>query len=317
MRRIIEPLQEFGVKFLTKRNTLPLIIQGSKFIRPINYLENRGSAQCKSAVMIAGLMAPGVTKLKCKPSRDHTELFFRNVLKIPLKIVKTKKFDYISVKGNCQFKSFKYNIPGDVSSASFFIVLTLLSKNSKIVITNINLNPTRTGMIKILNLMGAKIRFKNVKTYKGEKIGDIIVTSKNNLKGIKCPAKFNSSAIDEILLLFLVSSVSKGVSIYRDLGELNKKESKRYDWGIKILKMIGVKTKKMRNFGLKIYGNPNLNLTKNYTIKSYLKDHRIFMLSVIAALTLGGKWKISDSDSIDSSFPNFKEIIKNVGGKLN
>ena len=117
--------------------------------------------------MLASLKSPGITKIKAKKSRNHTELLFKN-LKIPIKIIKTKTFDYFEVKGETNFNSFEYNVPGDISSSSFFIVLTLLSKNSKLVVKNVNINNTRTGIIKILNMMNAKIKFKNKKFYKGE-----------------------------------------------------------------------------------------------------------------------------------------------------
>ena len=317
MKRIIDPLKEFGATFKTKNNTLPIFVKGSNFLRPINYHEYRGSAQCKSAVMLAALFAPGITNLKCRKSRNHTELFFKNIIKANTKIKKNKKYDFIEIEGRKNFGGFTYNIPGDFSSAAFFIVLTLLTKNSSIVLKNININPSRTGMVSILNLMGAKISFYNKKKYKGEIVGDIYVKNIKKLKGIKCPIKFNTSAIDEMLLLFLVSAISKGTSTYKNLEELNKKESKRLDWGIKILKMIGIKTKKISNHGIKIYGNPNLKLKKTYRIKSYLKDHRVYMVSVIAALTLGGKWIINDPDSIKSSFPLFNKLIKKLGGKIN
>ena len=126
-----------------------------------------------------------------------------------------------------------------------------------------------------------------------------------------------SSAIDEMLLLFLVSAVSKGISIYKGLEELNKKESRRLELGIKILKMIGIKVKKISNHGIKIYGNPKIKLKKKYLIKSYLKDHRIYMLCTIAGLSLGGEWLIKDPDSIKSSFPTFNKLIKKLGGKIN
>ena len=316
MRRIVDPLKEFGAIFKIKKNTLPLLIKGSKFIRPINYNELRGSAQCKSAVMLAALFAPGKTNLKCVKSRDHTEHFFKNVIKVPIKIKKNKKFDIIQIKGKKNFKGFSYYVPGDISSAAFLIVLTILNRKSSLLIKNININPTRVGMVKILNLMGSKITFHNKKKYNGELVGDIYVKSVKKLKAINCPRKFNSSAIDEMLLLFLVSSVSKGTSTFRGLEELNKKESKRLDWGIKILKMMGIKTKKISNHGIRIYGNPNLKLNKIYRIKSYLKDHRIYMLSVIAALTLGGKWVINDPDSIKSSFPTFNKLVMKLGAKI-
>ena len=311
MGRIVEPLQKFGVKFPNNKKTLPIHIKGSKFLKPIIYDEFRGSAQCKSAVMIAALNAEGKTKLRCVPSRNHSELMFKNVLKIPIKIKKNKNFDIIELTGGNNFKSFNYNIPGDISSASFFIVLTLLSKNSNLLIKNINI----TIMINSSKfIIMANIKFKNLKIYRGEKVADIFVTNIRKLKSIKLDSKFNSSAIDEFLLIFLVASVSKGVSEFKNLQELNKKESKRLDWGFKILTLMGVKTKKMSNHGIKIWGNPDLKLYKNYEIKNYLKDHRVFMVSVIAALSFGGKWKIHDKDSIKTSFPTFLKIIKKLGG---
>ena len=315
MKRIIEPLQKFGATFKKNNGKLPLFIKGSNFLKPINYTELRGSAQCKSTVMLAALLTPGTTKLKCLPSRNHTELLFK-YLNIPTKIKKIKNFDLIEVKGKKKYKSFNYNIPGDISSASFFIVLTLLSKNSKLKIKNININPSRTGIITILNSMGAKILFLKKKKYKGEINADILIKSQKNLKAINVPKKINSTAIDEFLLLFLVAAVSKGISTFHGLEELNKKESKRLDWGFKILNMLGIKTKKIPNYGIKIYGNPKLKLNKKYEIKNFLKDHRIFMLSVIAATTLGGNWKIHNPESINTSFPNFNSLIKKLGAKF-
>ena len=206
-------------------------------------------------------------------------------------------------------QSYNLNIPGDISSAAFFIVLTLLTKNSQLTLKNINLNPTRLGILKILKKMGANIKTKNKKIQEGEEFGDIIVKSTNSLKSINCPSSFNSSAIDEFLIIFLVAAKSKGISYFKNLSELNKKESPRLKLGSKILNMIGVKTKVTEN-SIKIYGNPNLNLSKDYEIKNYLKDHRIMAMCTIAALTLGGKWKIYDPKSIKTSFPSFAQILK-------
>ena len=119
-----------------------------------------------------------------------------------------------------------------------------------------------------------------------------------------------------MLLLFIVASVSKGVSRFKNLGELNKKESKRLNWGFKILKMIGIKTKKLKNNGIEILGKPDNKLHGKFEIRNYLKDHRIFMLSMVIALTLGGKWKIHDKESIKTSFPHFLKTIKKLGAKF-
>ena len=311
MNRIIVPLKKFGVTFKeNKKGKLPIFIKGSNSLNPINYEELKGSAQCKSAVMLAAIHAKGTTKLKCKPSRDHTELLYK-YLKIPIKIKKTKKFDYIEVVGQKQFKSFSYKIPGDISSASFLLALTILTKNSELIIKDINVNPTRTGIISILNLMGAKIILLNKKKYKGEIIADIFVKSVIKLTPINCPSKFNSAAIDEMLLIFLIAAKANGVSYFENLSELNQKESPRLKWGSKILNMMGIKTK-LTNHSIKIYGNPYLEIKKIIKIKRYLKDHRIFMMSTIAALTCGGKWEIHDPESIKTSFPSFLQLIKKI-----
>ena len=317
MLRIINPLQMMGARFKSKNGKLPIIIQGSKKLIPIRYHEKLGSAQCKSAIMLAALKISGKTFLKCLPSRNHTELMFKNVLNLPIKLKKLKNHDLIEINGLNNFKSFNYRIPGDISSASFFIVLTLLLNKSSLTIKKVNINPSRIGIIKILRMMGAKIKFKNKRIYKGEPTADIFIISKNKLRSINLNSKLNSSAIDEFLLIFLVAAKCKGVSTFTDLGELNKKESKRLDWGYKILKKIGVKVKKIENNGLKIWGNPGLNIDKEIVIKEYLKDHRVFMVSVIAALSLGGRWKIYDPESIKTSFPNFLDIVKKLGGKIN
>ena len=313
--RVTEPLKEFGANIKATNNSLPIEISGSEFLRPINYVEKRGSAQCKSTVMLAALNTPGKTVIKAKKSRNHTELFFK-FLKIPIKIKEYKTYDKIELKGQNQFNSFNYEVPGDISSSAFFIVLTILSKKSEITIKNVNINKSRTGIITILKMMNCKIFFKNIKNYNGEKIADIDVKSCENIKSVRCPPKLNSSAIDEFLVIFLVAAKAKGVSSFKNLDELNKKESPRLDLAIKILKMIGIKVIRYKN-NVNIYGNPKLELKGNYIIKDFMKDHRIAMSSIIAALVYGGSWKINDIESIKTSFPNFIKLIKNMGAKIN
>ncbi len=313
--RVIDPLKKFGATFYPKaKNKLPIFIKGSESLRAINFSENKGSAQVKSSVMFASLNVSNETTIKAKKSRNHTENFFK-YLKIPISIKNYKKKDHIKISGNKNYKSFNYNVPGDISSSAFFIVLTILSKNSKLLIKNININPTRIGVVKILNMMGAKIIFKNIKEYKGEKIANIYVESTNSLKAIKCPTELNSSSIDEFLIIFLVAAKAKGISYFKDLSELNQKESPRLIWGSKILNMMNIKTELTKD-SIKIHGQPNLNITKPILIKNYLKDHRVFMMSTIAALTFGGQWCIHDKDSIKTSFPSFLNLIKKLGGRI-
>ena len=309
--RVTVPLEKFGAKFYYKiKNKLPLSILGSQSAKGIKYLEDKGSAQCKSSVMFAALNASGTTSIKAKKSRNHSELLFKH-LKIPIKIKKNKKYDFIDVKKPKKIKAFNYQIPGDISSSAFFMVLTTLANNSRILIKDVNINPSRTGVITILKKMGAKIILKNQRSYRGEKVSNILIESSNNLKAINCPSELNSSAIDEFLVIFLVAAKAKGISYFKDLSELNKKESPRLNWGSKILNMMGVKTELTKD-SIKIYGQPNLKITKQITIKNYLKDHRVFMMSTIAALTCGGEWKIHNQDSINTSFPSFLKILKNL-----
>ena len=307
-RRVSKPLSKFGASFQLKNNyNLPLTIKGSKKLKPIRFFENKGSAQCKSSVIFAGIKTEGKTIITAKKSRNHTEILLK-YLKLPIKIKNNKNLDIIEINKVNKIKSLNYKIPSDISSASFFIALAALSEKSKLIIKNINVNPTRTGIIEILKKMGVKILFLNKKIYKGEPIADILVSSPQSLRSINCPSKFNSNAIDEFLVIFLIAAKAKGVSLFKNLQELNKKESPRLKWGSKILKMMGVKVITTKN-SIKIFGNPQLKINKKIVIQNYLKDHRVFMTSVIAALSFGGSWHIHDKDSIKTSFPSFLKII--------
>ena len=308
--RVIRPLKKFGAKFKSNNGKLPIIIEGITNPKPIKFQELKGSAQCKSAVMLAALNTNGQTNIKAKKSRNHTELLFRN-LKIPIQIRKNTHFDFINIKGKKNIKPFNYKVPSDISSSAFFIALTILSKNSKLKIKNVNINPSRTGILKILKLMGVNVVCKNIAIYRGEKIADIYIKSSKHIKPISCPSNLNSSAIDEFLILFLIAAKANGISHFKDLSELNQKESPRLKWGSKILSMMGIKNI-VTDSSIKIYGNPNLQINKKIIIKNYLKDHRVFMTSVIAALTFGGEWIIHDKDSIKTSFPSFLKIINKI-----
>jgi 3-phosphoshikimate 1-carboxyvinyltransferase len=308
--RIAEPLRKFGADIKLTNKGLPLTIHGIENPKPIKYLENKGSAQCKSSVILAGLKTVGKTFIKAKKSRNHTELLCE-YLNLPIKVKKKKKYDLIEVEKIKKIKPLNYNIPSDISSAAFFIVLTALSNNSKLIIRNVNINPSRVGIITILKKMGVNIKFKNKKNYKGELIADISISSTKKIKAINCPPKLNSGAIDEFLIIFLVAAKASGVSYFRDIGELNQKESPRLKWGAKILNKMGIKTITTKD-SIKIFGNPNLSINKKIVIKDYLKDHRVFMTSVIAASVFGGTWNIHDKDSIKTSFPKFIKIIENL-----
>ena len=313
--RVTKPLKKFGANFKTNSGRLPITIFGTDNPKPIKYFEKKGSAQVKSSLMLAALNTSGLTKIKAKKSRDHTERMFK-YLKLPVKIKKEKNYDQISIYGKKIVKPLNYKIPSDISSSSFFIVLTVLSNNSKINIKNVNINPSRTGILKILKMMGAKIRLKNQKIYKGEKISDIYVEGGKILKPINCPPNLNSSSIDEFLLIFLLAAKANGISYFKKLSELNQKESPRLVWGSKILNRMGIKNITTKD-SIKIFGDPDCSIDKKIIIKNFLKDHRVFMTSVVAALTFGGSWKIFDKVSIKTSFPSFLAKVKSLGAEIN
>ena len=310
-KRISDPLSKFGAKFkLNNNKNLPLTVRGTSDLCSIKYFENKGSAQCKSSVIFGGMRSNGTTYIKAKKSRNHTELLCK-YLKLPVIIKKKRNYDEIKITKVKSIKPLNYYIPSDMSSSAFFIVLTVLLSKSELTIKNVNVNPSRIGVITILRKMGIKIILKNLKTYKGEKVSDIFVKSPKIIKPINCPSKLNSGAIDEFLIIFLVAAKAHGVSYFKNLSELNQKESPRLKWGAYILNQIGIKTITTRD-SIKIYGNPKLNFKKKVIIKNYLKDHRVFMTSVIAALTFGGNWKIYNKESIKTSFPNFLKIINKL-----
>ena len=310
-KRVTDPLSKFGASFkLNKKKSLPLTIQGSSKLIPIKFYEKRGSAQCKSSVIFGAMRTNGTTIINAKKSRNHTELLCK-YLNLPIKVKRKKNYDQIKINKVKNIKPLNYNIPSDISSSAFFIVLTALSNNSELTIKNVNINPSRTGVISILKKMGVIIIFKNKRIYKGEKIADIKIKSPKNLKSINCPSKFNSKAIDEFLIIFLVAAKAKGISYFKDLAELDQKESPRLKWGKNILDQMGIKTILTKD-SIKIFGNPYLSINKKIIIKNYLKDHRVFMTSVIAALSFGGKWVIHDKDSIKTSFPSFLRTIKEL-----
>ena len=310
-KRVSSPLSKFGAIFkLNKNKNLPLVIRGSSNLKPIKYYEKLGSAQCKSAIIFGAMRTEGRTIIKANKSRNHTELLCK-YLKLPITVNNKKNYDNIVVNKVKKINPINYNIPSDISSSAFFIALTALTENSEITIKNVNINPSRIGVITIFKRMGIKIIFQNQRFYKNEKIADIFVKSPKKLKSINCPSYLNSGAIDEFLIIFLVAAKCNGISYFKDLSELNQKESPRLKLGSKILNLMGVKTITTKN-SIKIFGKPNLKINKKIEIKDFMKDHRIFMTSVIAALSFGSQWIIHDKNSINTSFPEFLNIIKKL-----
>ncbi len=318
MSRIIEPLKKFGMYFSPKnKKKLPLKITGSEMPIPITHDHKSGSSQVKSCLMNASILTPGISLIKeYKKSRNHHEIMLKYA-GADINIKKIKKYNCIFIRGQKNFRGFNLKIGGDISSAAFLIGLTLATDNSKIIVKNLNINPTRTGIITIFKKMNANIKIKNTKTVCGEKIGDLIVES-SNLKNINCPKYLVPYAIDEFPIILLLAGISSGVATIKNIGELNKKESPRLNIMNKILNQIGVKTI-IKKDSIKIFGNPNLKkgeLKGKYKISSYMKDHRITMVSCIAALVLGGSWNIKNAESVTTSFPSFYKLISKIGGKF-
>jgi len=311
MKRIIDPLTKIGCNFYPKnKTTLPLTIEGTSMPLAQKHFEKIGSAQVKSAILLAALNTPGTTWLEVeKNSRDHTENLLSKI-KADINIKKKKKGHLISLKGQKNLFGFNLQIPGDPSSAAPFIILTLLTDNSKLLIKNINCNPTRIGFVKILKKMNANIKVVNLKKKAGELIGNLIIKS-SSLKSIKCPKTLVPSAIDELPLLFIAASLLKGVSKFYGIGELRHKESDRIK-GIELgLNQIGIKTKSTVN-SLTIFGNPNIKISKTLII-SPEKDHRIAMAFFCLGQLLNGRVRINNFQTVNTSFTKFLSTMKKIG----
>ena len=216
------------------------------------------------------------------------------------------------MRGQKNLSSFNLNIPGDPSSAAPFIALTLLTPKSKLLIKNVNCNPTRIGFIKILKRMNANIKIKNLKKKSGELIGDIFIKS-SSLKPIHCPKILVPSSIDEFPLLFIIASVVKGVSKFSGIGELRHKESDRIK-SIEVgLKQLGIKTKSEKD-SLKIFGNPEIKVKKKLIIFPK-DDHRIAMSFFCLGQLIGGNIKINNFETVNTSFNKFLSIMKKIGAE--
>tara|TARA_Y100000590_G_scaffold432571_1_gene548723 strand:+ start:3465 stop:4814 length:1350 start_codon:yes stop_codon:yes gene_type:complete len=314
MKRVIEPLSKIGCSFSPKfKTTLPLTVEGTSMPLAQKHQEKIGSAQVKSAILLAALNTPGITEIEEKKlSRNHTENLLKNI-NADIKIKKQKKINLISLKGQKNLSNFNIEIPGDPSSAAPFIVLTLLTNDSSLLIKNVNCNPTRLGFIQILKKMNANIKIKNLKKKSGELVGNILVKS-SSLKPINCPKNLVPLAIDEFPLLFVVAGVIKGVSRFNGIEELRHKESdriKNMEYG---LNLIGIKTKSKINT-IKIFGNPNAQFKKMLKI-SPKNDHRIAMSFFCLGQLLNGKIEINNFETVNTSFSKFLFIMKKIGAKF-
>ena len=312
MKKLIEIMNEFGAEFFPKNKfNFPLKLVASEMPVGINYTSGV-SAQVKSAVILAGLNSFGDTIIfESRKSRDHTEnMLKQNVGSI--KIRKAKK-NIINVYGKKQLKNFNIRVPGDPSSAAFFSALTLLSNNSKLVIKNVQLNPTRTGFYDILRKSGAKIYFSKVKIINGEKIGNIFIKS-SKIKALKASSDYYVKSTDEYPILFVIAALTPGVSEFSGVEDLANKESNRILEIKKILKQIKVKLK-FSGGKVQIYGKKFQKIKYSITIPN-LGDHRICMSALVLSQLTGCKIYIKNFETVNTSSPSFLKLIKKLGGKF-
>ncbi len=312
MKKLIDLMSKFGATFLPRNKTkFPLNIISTEMPIGINYSAGV-SAQLKSAVILAGLNSFGVTTIyEKKKSRDHTE----NMLLDNNKVIKIKKREtkVIKVFGKKKLKSFNIDVPGDPSSAAFFTALTLLSKNSSLVIKKVGLNSRRIGFYELLKKSGAKIKFKNVKKRKNEILGDIHVRS-SIIKPIKAGKEYYVKSTDEYPILFVIAALTSGVSKFNGISDLVNKESNRLIEMQKVLKQANIKSVISRD-EIKIFGKNTINEKKKIKVPN-LGDHRICMSALIFSLLTGIKAEIKNFETVYTSAPSFLKLVNFLGGKF-
>ena len=313
MKKLIDLMSAFGASFTPKTKiNFPLKIVSSKMPIGINYKAGV-SAQLKSAVIFAGLNSYGETKItENEKSRDHTE----NMLLGNTKVIQIKKGEekVIKIDGKNQLNPININVPGDPSSAAFFVALTLLNKNSSLVIKDVGLNKTRIGFYEILKKQKAKIKYKNLRKVNNEYRGDIIVES-CSIRPILAGKSFYVNSTDEYPILFVMASLIKGTSVFKGIGDLANKESNRIVEMQKILRQVGIKSKYYKNT-LKIFGKGMIDAKNKKIHVPNLGDHRICMSSFVLAVLTGANLHIKNFETVNTSSPSFLKIVKSLGVKF-
>ena len=310
MARVINLLREFGANALPEnKNTMPFKFLGSYVGLQNDQKLTVPSAQLKSAWCLAALNTKGISTLEERfETRDHTEIMLK-YLNANIKVKKSKNKKIISIFGKTPINAKDISVPGDISSAAFMIILALISKNSKVTIKNVLLNPTRTGILDVLKKMKAKIKIKNKKTICGELVGDIEARS-SNLKATTVPEKMAPRLIDEYPILFIAACFAKGTSKFNGIEELRVKESDRIKSMEDGLKPLGIKISSTKS-SVKITGSNSFKL--NQKIKIDAKgDHRIAMSFYVLSQVLNKPFKIKDFNYVKTSFPSFTKTINKL-----
>ena len=315
MLRIIEPMKKIGAFFYPEgKKMLPIIIEGTSMPLAQTHVENLGSSQLKSCILLASLNTAGTSTIREKKiSRNHSEILLKEI-SANIKIKRSGRENIITLKGQKDLYAFNYTVSSDPSSAAFFIALTLLTSGSKLVIHNVLCNPTRIGFIKVLKeKMNANIKINNLRKISGEIVGSIWCKS-SKLKSINI-SKNIGTLIDELPILFIIAALTKGISKFSHVGDLKNKESDRIFESKKILTQAGIKCKCTKD-SITIYGNNELAARNKSVLVKTKGDHRICMSSAILSIATGIKTKIKNFETVDTSFPGFVPLIRKLGGKI-
>ena len=308
MKRVIEPLSKMGSQFFGRQggSLAPITVIGNQNLRPVTYRTPVASAQVKSAILLAGLYADGdTTVIEPAKSRDHTERMLRC-----FGAQVYEEGTSVTIHGIAnKLEAKEIFVPGDISSAAFFIVAGLITKGSKLVIKDVGLNPTRTGILTALREMGGDISVVNERIINYEPVGDLIVRS-SELKGIEIKSDAIPILIDEIPILAIAASQASGKTSIRDAQELRYKETDRIRAIATELRRLGVEIEE-RQDGFDVVGRQEIK--GNCTCESY-KDHRIAMSLAIASLIAQEPIEINDFECVNISFPNFAAILNSFYG---
>ena len=303
MKRIMEPLNQMGaaITSVMENDCVPLHIKGSD-LYGIHYKTKVASAQVKSAILLAGLYADGKTTVtEPSPSRDHTEIMLR---KFGAKV--DTEGNSVTVYPRPRLTGQKITVPGDISSAAYFIAAASIVPNSEIIIKNVGINPTRAGILTVAKQMGANITLSNPSKGNGEPVADLIVKSAS-LTGVTIEGDRIPTLIDEIPIIAVMAAFAKGRTVIKDAAELKVKESNRIESVVGNLKKMGADIEATAD-GMIINGGKPL---KGARIDC-AKDHRIAMSFTIAALACSGKTDITDAECVNISYPDFYKDLKSI-----
>ena len=311
MNRILDPLRDMGVKASSEEGgRLPVSLDSDGTLQPTTYTPPIASAQVKSAVLLAAVNTAGVTTItEPIPTRDHTENMLR-AFGAKVEVTKRNGADVIKLEGPVILKAAKINVPGDPSSAAFPIVAALITPGSDIIVENVMMNPTRTGLFDCLTEMGGHVQADNFRKSGGEVIADIHVKY-SKLHGITVPPERAASMIDEYPILAVAASVANGTTIMDDIGELRVKESDRITATAKLLQKNGVVVDELEN-GLKVTGGE----VRGGGLVTTHHDHRIAMSALILGCAAEAPVSIDDASMIATSFPTFFDLMNGLGANI-